>query len=59
MRGEDANQALNLSCFSENAAAGPAAAGAAPTGSGKQEQAPRCRGRARPSLPAYTHIPQP
>ena len=26
---------------------------------GKQEQAPRCMGRARPSLPGYTHIPQP
>ncbi|XP_010295728.1 PREDICTED: classical arabinogalactan protein 4-like [Phaethon lepturus] len=26
---------------------------------GKQEQAPRCTGKAQPSLPGYTHIPQP
>lgn len=25
----------------------------------KQEQAPCCTGRAWPSLPGYTHIPQP
>lgn len=57
MRDEDANQVLNLGCFSGNAAARPAAAGAAPTGSGKQEQAPAAGAGLGPPCPHTPTFP--